>query len=236
MLRKILIAISIIAVCLSAFAVPASAKNTAVSNVQDAMKMCLDANEDIFRIAKCTLYNEGRQSGTIYMIFLSGSNMKWDKKDPQGLQVCLRSGFSLGNIYLDSVISAAKKNIPEKSHIALIGHSLGGMIAQQFAADKEMKKRYEIINVLTMGSPYIIEKETEGEIHRMVDSGDAVPYLSAATIANFFAGNYSYERNGYFGNPAAAHFDSYQSGEKWLKYDCFGIKNGKSEIIIRSYL
>lgn len=233
-MKKTLSLLFIVIMLLSVFTFPASAKGgTAVANVQDAMRLCMDANDSVFRIAKGTLYNGNKKEGRIYLIILSGSNMKWDKNDPQGLQVCLKSGFSRSNIYLDSVIEAAKKTIPENSKVALIGHSLGGMIAQQFAADKEMKDRYEILNVLTMGAPYIIEKDSEGELHRMVDSGDAVPYLSAATVVNFFGGNYSYERNGYFGNPAAAHFDSYQFAEKWQGYDCFGVKGGKMKIVLQ---
>ena len=107
------------------------------------------------------------------------------------------------------------------------------MIAQQFAADKEMKKHYQILNTLTMGSPYVITAKREGELHRMADSGDAVPYLSPALAMNALLGDYNYERCGYFGNPGAAHFDSYMYAEKWSVYDCFGIKGGSSKLILQ---
>lgn len=194
------------------------------------MKLCI--NDEMFTIRKGTLYEDSKKSGDIYVIIMSGSNMKWDRNDPRGLQTCFKSGFSCSNLYLDLVISSAVDQIPKDSKIALMGHSLGGMVAQQFAANNLMKTRYEIVNVLTMGSPYIVTRDMEGELHRMVDSGDAIPYFSGAGIANFWAGNYTYEHNGYFGNPGAAHFNSYQDGEKWLSYDCFGVKDGTTKIVL----
>lgn len=207
-----------------------TAGRTEIRNVQDAMEFCI--SDSIFTIRKGMLYENNIMSGDIYVIILSGSDMKWDENDIRGLQTCLKSGFSQSNLYLDALVQEAKQSIPQNERVVLIGHSLGGMVAQQFAANKEMKNRYQILNVLTMGSPYIITDDMEGTLHRMADSGDAVPYLSAAGISNFSAGNYTYEDNGYFGNPSAAHFDSYRYGEKWAQYDCFGVKNGNTRIVL----
>lgn len=79
-----------------------------------------------------------------------------------------------------------------------------------------------------MGSPFIMTRKREGDLHRIADSGDAVPFFSLALIANAFLGNYTHEGCGYFGNPGGAHVDSYLHAEKWAEYDCFGVKNGAS--------
>lgn len=230
MIKRILPVFFAMLIFASMFSVTASAKSETISNVQDAMRLCI--TDEMFSIKKGTLYKDGKKKDDVYVIILSGSNMKWDWKDPRGLQTCLKSGFSRPNLYLNRLILTVIDEIPKNSKIVLMGHSLGGMVAQQFAASRLIKIRYEIINVLTMGSPYVKTNDMEGGLYRMVDSGDAVPYLSGAGIANFWEGNYSYECNGYFGNPGAAHFNSYQDGVKWIEYDCFGVKGGTSKIIL----
>ena len=44
-----------------------------------------------------------------------------------------------------------------------------------------------------MGSPFVITGKREGDLHRVADSGDAVPYLSPVLVANAFLGNYTYD-------------------------------------------
>lgn len=205
--------------------VPAFAsEGVRVANVHDAMNRCREYS--IFSIDEGVLYNNGEKECDVYLITLTGSTMSWDKNDIKSMYTCIKSGFVKTNPYLELLLEEAKKTIPEGSKIVLIGHSLGGMVAQQFAADPEIKEKYEILNILTMGSPYIPVKNREGDLHRMADSGDAVPFLSCALLANFWMGNFTYECNGYFGDPNGAHNYSYNTAEKWLKYDCFGISGG----------
>lgn len=229
MLKKIISLIFAVLFVFSAFSVTAFAKSNTVANVRDAMNLC--RMDELFSIKKGTLYKDGKKVSKVYLIALTGSDMAWDKNDIKGMYTCIKSGMVIDNPYLDAVIEKAIKVIPKGSKIALIGHSLGGMIAQQFAADKEIKDRFEILNILTMGSPYIPVCCREGELHRMADSGDAVPYLSIAGIANFWAGNFTYKCNGYFGNPDKAHNISYNTSDKWLEYDCFGVKGGTAKIV-----
>lgn len=228
-MKKVISIIFALLFALSAFSATAFAKGKTVSNVQDAMKLC--RQDELFSINKATLYNNGKKSDTVYVIALCGSNMKWHKEDLNSMYTCIKSGCTFNNPYLKAVIEKAQNNIPKGSKIVLIGHSLGGMVAQQFAANKTMKADYEILNILTMGSPYIPVIKREGTLHRMADSGDAVPYLSIAGPANFFAGNFTYLGNGFFGNPDKAHNISYDHAEKWLSYDCFGVKNGTSKLV-----
>ena len=228
MFKKILSALLSVVLILSAFSFTVYAKGETVANVQQATKLCIKSKP--ISIKKGTLYNAGKKVGTVYVIALTGSDKKWDKNDMLGIQTCIKSGMAKDNLYLDALIKSAEKNIPKGSKVVIMGHSLGGMIAQQFAADSKMKERYEILNVLTMGSPYIKVTEREGGLYRMVDSGDYIPYLSTAFFDNFSEGNYTRVNNGYFGRAAAAHTISYQVAENWLKYDCFGIENGTHKI------
>ena len=227
MFKKFVSVLLSVVLAFSAVSFAVSAKGETIANVQDAAKMCFQGK--LITIKKGTLYNGSKKVGAVYSVFLAGSNMKPDDS-VNGLKTCFLSGCALDNPYLDLLIETAKKDIPKKSKIVLVGHSLGGMVAQQFAADPEMKERYEILNTLTVGSPYILTTDREGGLYRMVDSGDAVPYLSSALFKNFTEGNYTYIDNGYFGRPDKAHNLSYQVSKSWLKYDCFGVENGKSKI------
>lgn len=227
MLKKIISALMAVLMIFSAFSFAVSAKGKTIANVQDAAKMCFQG--ELITIKKSTLYNGSKKVGTVYAAFLAGSNMQWDDS-VNGLKTCVKSGMAKDNMYLDLLRETAKKDIPKGSKVILVGHSLGGMVAQQFAADTEMKERYEILNTLTMGSPYIMTEEREGGLYRMVDSGDIIPYLSTAFFKNFSEGNYTRIDNGYFGRPDAAHNKSYQLADSWCEYDCFGIKGGTNKI------
>lgn len=67
----------------------------------------------------------------------------------------LLCGFNLDNPYIKAVVKAMKKNIPAGSDVVFYGHSLGGMIAQEAAADKTIKRMYNVTNTVTFGSPLI---------------------------------------------------------------------------------
>lgn len=231
MKKKIfLILISAVLIALSC-GLPCYASNSyTIANVNDAMNFIVK-HENVITVRKASLYTAEKYVGKVYLIALRGSDFTWNKEDLNRTQNCLKSGFSFNTDYLEAVKNEAISKIPEGSFVVLIGHSLGGMIAQQFSADKEMKSRYNIINTLTMGSPFVITGKREGDLHRMADSGDAVPYLSPVLVANAFLGNYTYECCGYFGNPGEAHVDSYLYAEEWVEYDCFGVKNGTSKLV-----
>lgn len=229
MIKKLLSAVFAFVMIFSVVAFGASAaKSRCLADVQDAMNLCRE--QDTYGIYRGSLYTDSKKVSKVYLIVLSGSTMSWEKDDIKSMYSCIKAGTVNNNDYLDAVIAGAKKQIPEGSKVVLVGHSLGGMVAQQFAADKEMKERYEIINILTMGSPYIPVKDREGTIHRMADSGDVVPYCSVAGIGNLWLGNFTYKNNGYFGDPDKAHNISYNTAKVWKSYDCFGIKDGTNKI------
>ena len=219
-------------VMIMSLCVTPNAKSEKVTNVNEAMKFARSCNP--FEIKKATLYTEGKKVGTVYVVGMTGTNNSLDTDDILCFQNCLRAGFNIDNSYKAEVKEAMFRQIPKDADVIFICHSLGGMVAQQLAADEEVKENFNILNTLAIGSPYVVQfSEKEGELHRMADSGDAIPYMSPAGVANFFLGNFTYEDCGYFGNPDGAHNESYAKAENWNKYDCFGIENGTNYIVIK---
>ncbi len=225
-MKKLISVLLLVAVLTSLCSVGVSAagKKATIKNVNDAMIYLLD--HDVINIKKATLYDGKTNLGRVYVIALCGCDMAWETDHVNCVPYCALSMLGINNPYVTTVRDMAIKKIPAGSRVVLFGHSQGGMVCQQLAADKQMKKRFEILNVLTMGSPYITVCGREGTLHRMADSGDVVPYLSTAGAANLFLGNFSYERCGHFGDPDSAHNRSYNIHENWRAYDAFGIENG----------
>ncbi|MBQ3773615.1 MAG: hypothetical protein II833_04430, partial [Pseudobutyrivibrio sp.] len=107
-------------------------------------------------------------------------------------------------------------------------HSLGGMVAQQVAADKYIKDNYEVLNTVTFGSPLIKGFSREGMVKRLGDSSDKNTFYSISSVLNIvwqYAG-VNHEDGGYNGDSPAAHCDSYLREDVWGNYDCAGEKRG----------
>ncbi|HBL41040.1 MAG TPA: hypothetical protein DDY98_05515 [Ruminococcaceae bacterium] len=206
------------------------AKVTKISNVNDATNFILE-QEELFVIRRATFSESGKAGRSVYLIALGGSDFSLDETHIQCLQNAVRSGCSMPNAYLSAVIAQANKDIPKGSEVLLIGHSFGGMIAQQFADDATMKANYTITNVLAMGSPYILDTAREGALHRMADSSDFVPYLSMATLLGMYSKNLSVETGGYVSG-MMAHSLSYNTAACWQVYDALGVKGGTSTVSV----
>lgn len=213
--------------------IAAAAEEVNMKSINDDMEYII-SDENLIKINKADLFEDEKYISEVYVICLSGSDFSLGKGSINSLFTCLRSSFSLNNPYLEELKKNVCDIIPEKSKIILIGHSLGGMIAQQFSGDKDMQEKYEILNIVCIGAPYIVLKNKEGNLCRLGDSGDAVPFLGPLGLLNGFFGNFSRENTGYFGNPGGAHFDSYKAARKWGCYDCLGTKDGKASITIKS--
>ena len=214
---------------LAAFVFPCCAKVSKISNVNDATNYILEQT-DVITVRRATLNESGKSGRTVYLIALGGSDYSWNKDSITCLQNAVLSGCSMPNSYLSAVIAKANDAVPKGSEIVLIGHSMGGMIAQQFADDTTMKSNYNISYVLTMGAPYIADEAREGKLHRMADSADIVPHLSlAALLLGQYSKDLSVETSVY-SNPLTAHTLSYGQAACWKEYDALGIKGGNSTI------
>ena len=163
----------------------------------------------------------------VYLVCLSGTDTDAENTTTD-YWTDLLSGFEFDNKYVQNVKKAIQENIPSNSNIILAGHSLGGMVCQQVAAESELKSNYNILNTVTFGSPLIDGFAREGIVKRLGDTSDIVPYLSVSTIYNIFwqAAGLNTESGGYGWDVLSAHCKSYNRNDVWGAYDVVGVKNG----------
>ncbi len=182
-------------------------------------------------IVKGTL-KSGWQTKTVYLVTLSGTEMVFNQSTEWVTD--LFSGFNLGNAYYYNVVNIIKANIPRNANIVLAGHSLGGMIAQQVAADPTIKARYNILNTVCFGSPLLAAGFREGTVRRLGDIADVVPYLSGNLFVTPFRAVLGLNReNGGYGIQAiTAHKESYKRADVWGKYDVTGTKYGGATLTL----
>lgn len=167
-------------------------------------------------------------SKEIYLITLSGTEQV--KNQSTGFWTDLKAGFNQDNAYLKNVVSVIKNNIPTGSNLILSGHSLGGMVAQQVAANTDIKSNYQILNTVTFGSPLISAGSREGTVKRLGDTADVVPYLSATGHIIWQICGLNRENGGYGSNVIDAHLESYLRSDVWGSYDVLGYKNGTASM------
>lgn len=182
-------------------------------------------------ITKATL-KSGLRAKSVYLITLSGTETIANQST--GYLTDLLSGFCLNNAYLENVVNIVNENIPENSNIILAGHSLGGMICQQVAADSTIKEKYNVLNTVCFGSPLLAAGSREGETKRLGDTSDIVPYLSGSLFNNTVWAilGLNREDGGYGSDLLAAHTESYARSDVWGKYDILGKKYGSAKITL----
>lgn len=169
----------------------------------------------------------GSEDKEVYVVALSGTETIVENQTTT-VKEDLLSGFELSNEYEVNVKNAIIDRIPAGSNIILAGHSLGGMVAQQVAADKYIKDNYEVLNTVTFGSPLIKGFTREGMVKRLGDTSDKNTFYSISSVLNIvwqYAG-VNHEDGGYNGDSSAAHCDSYLREDVWGNYDCAGEKRG----------
>ena len=201
----------------------------ALHTVNDAMRFAESITT--FEINKAMLFTPGGGACEVYLVALRGTDKSWDKNDVLGIPACLRAFLNLKNIYFNEVKDAIINTVPCGYSLVLIGHSMGGMILQQIAADKEINEKYIVLNLLTIGSPFVRTFGRKCSFRRVADRADIFPWLGFSVVANIFTHRPVYKSNGYFGNIDGAHTDSYRLSGTWLDYDCFGVYRGGNVIV-----
>lgn len=174
---------------------------------------------------------QGGEEKDIYLVGLHGTENIWGQVNVVGNYFL--SVFCLYNSYTCLVKKVIKENVEKGAAVVLVGHSLGGMVAQQIASDWEIRRDYEIVGTLTAGSPYMLSlSPCEGSLNRLADINDAIPYISLAALVAPLLQLFSalYGNGGYWFNPGAAHNISYRQAEIWGKYDALGNKCGDAVI------
>jgi len=174
----------------------------------------------------------GWSTKTVYLVTLSGTELVFNQSTE--VLTDLFSGFNLKNAYYANVVSVITKNVPKGANLVLAGHSLGGMIAQQVAADATIKSRYNVLNTVCFGSPLLAAGFREGTVRRLGDVSDVVPYLSGnlfVTPVRAVLG-LNREDGGYYLRPITAHNASYGRADLWGKYDVTGTWYGSARLIL----
>ncbi|MEG1292147.1 MAG: hypothetical protein RSD28_07610 [Lachnospiraceae bacterium] len=184
-------------------------------------------------IVEATL-TEHNQNTPVYLIGLSGTELILNQ--PTNIISDLQCGFEQNNYYLREIVKIICNEIPKGSSIILTGHSLGGMEAQQASENSILKNNYNILNVISFGSPLINPSGREGTLNRLGDVGDVVPYLSVNTFTHPVHQIYGLTREdgGYGSDFAAAHMKSYIREDVWGNYDVLGMKSGTATLSFRS--
>ncbi len=174
----------------------------------------------------------GASSKTVYLVTLSGTEIALN----QSTEVItdLLSGFNLESTYYRNVVKTIKNNVPRNSNLILAGHSLGGMIAQQVAANSEIKSGYNVLNTVCFGSPLLSAGSREGVVRRLGDISDPVPYLSGSLFNNTLWAimGLNRENGGYGPLGIHAHNLSYARSDVWGRYDVTGTKYGGAKLIL----
>ena len=182
-------------------------------------------------ITKGTL-KQGFSSKTVYLVTLSGTELVLNQSTE--VLTDLFSGFDLDNAYYWNVVRVIQQNVPRGANIILAGHSLGGMVAQQVAADSTITSRYNVLNTVTFGSPLLSVGSREGVVRRLGDVSDVVPYLSGRLFTNPITAIFGLNREDghYYGRPITAHNASYSRTDLWGKYDVTGTRYGSARLIL----
>lgn len=196
-----------------------------------------DTHKGPFSITKAVMNDKswyGKKSSTnVYVVSISGTDAD-TKNQTTGYWTDLLVGFEFDNKYNQNVRSAILANVPKGSNLFLTGHSLGGMVAQQVAADSTIKDNYNVLNTVTFGSPLINGFKREGTVTRLGDSKDVVPFLSLTTLTNVVwqSAGLNREDGGYGSDLLGAHCESYNRADVWGAYDVSGYKNGNKQLVM----
>lgn len=168
----------------------------------------------------------------VYIVGLAGTEFMFN--EPRGVITDLQVGFEKDNFYIREIRRVVTANVPKGANVIFTGHSLGGMVAQQASGDLVLKARYNILNTISFGSPLINPVGREGQVKRLGDTADIVPYMSAQTMLrpiHQIAG-LNREDGGYGKDFAEAHMRSYLRTDVWGDYDVLGVKGGNAKIVI----
>ena len=182
-------------------------------------------------ITKGILKN-GSSSKTIWLVTLSGTEIALNQSTE--VVTDLLSGFNLESAYYRNVVNTIVANVPKNANLIIAGHSLGGMIAQQVAANSTIKNRYNVLNTVCFGSPLLSAGSREGTVRRLGDVSDPVPYLSGSLFNNTLWAilGLNRENGGYGPLGIHAHNLSYARTDVWGSYDVTGTKYGSAKLIL----
>ena len=166
--------------------------------------------------------------------FVAVRGIDWLMRGSNNFFSYLLVSFNVNSNYFNFVKNAVLQYVPEGAKLVLAGHSLGGMIVQQLICAEELTEKYEIVNALTLGSPYVMvdAANREGRLMRMEDKYDTVPKFSIAALFSPADYNGGIKRDSpYLGDPNGAHNNSYKRMDIWGAFDVLGTENGGAKLV-----
>ena len=186
-------------------------------------------NEGIWGPMMCvkgTLENKSIKE-EVYWIFLGG--LEKVKNQTTTMKESILSGFNLDNHYKKNVKKHILDNIPTGSTLIFSGHSLGGMVGQQLAADKDINTQYKISHIIGFGSPYVSTPKKEGSLVRFTDCNDIIGYMTFINPLTYkHSENKIIRKKSSYYLQQPAHLWSYNDYSIWDEYDVIGSKTKKT--------
>jgi hypothetical protein len=137
---------------------------------------------------------EGAVQKAVYLVTISGTELVTDRASGRPQSTGMRSNLQLMlHQETDALVNARDviiRQVPQGSTLVLAGHSQGGVIAQQLAADPLIQKRFNIMNTIAFGSPPAEIGRRAGEVRTIAAFGDPFPSMHWAH-SDFWADQWS---------------------------------------------
>lgn len=94
------------------------------------------------------------------------------------------AAFGKSNDYLVAFTKLFEENVvPQSKPVVIAGISLGGMIAQQILSQSWVMEHYDIMAIITFGSPITLPLDRKGvKVVRFADVHDKVPQLGESVL------------------------------------------------------
>lgn len=180
-----------------------------------------------------------------FLVALSGTQVGLDRlQQTTGLGEDILASANIRESFSRSVIRGLEAHgggrgvrggVPAGAQLVMVGHSLGGMVAQNLAASRDFLARWKPIAVVTMGSPRTVMLPA-GLVKRFAVAGDIVPTLSLAAwgLGGFDVGSQTWIENmpaGRWRDVYTAHM-RYPTASDLLGYDALGVASGNTLLVL----
>ena len=175
-----------------------------------------------------------------------------------GIKEDLLSAMEQTNDYLKNIIRlfySTKEDgtplVPADKPVIVSGISLGGMVAQQLLAQKDLMNDFDIKAIICFGSPLLAphDRTESTRVVRFCDTMDIVPYLGKSMMRDILAQEIfdrepsemirelddqeMIKKDGGYKSPISAHALSYVDGSCWEGYDVLGVYGGNNQMIMQ---
>jgi hypothetical protein len=115
-----------------------------------------------------------------FLILLSGTQFNWHQANNFITDITSSPGFL--NEYFVDIEDVLYQFIPTGATLIIAGHSLGGMEAQNIAANESIRRIYHVDRVITFGSPQTVKDAPGTSYARFATRPDPVPLLALETF------------------------------------------------------